>query len=182
MTRIALLSTFSALVIAACGGSSVVNDDAGGDGAITDATADVAKSDAGCVASPTQGAACAPGDQACAPGGCCAGFIWSCNGKTWSKQGVGCPCVTPDAGSFACGPNGLTCNAGTQFCQDQAGGVPIPDSGGMVSHSWTCEPLTGLCQDGPTCACVKAIGACMQTGVSTCQESGREITIHCWGQ
>ncbi len=164
------LFPFAVIVAVGCSGSPSNVGDAGGDG--------------GCIP-PTEGAPCTTSEVACQPPGdiCCVGYSWMCQNGVWTKAGVGCACqvdasVKYDAGPFACG--GTTCNSGSQMCIDQAPGIMGPD-GSTLPDSFSCANIPAACAATPTCACVTTHGACI-TGVSSCDETNGQITVHCMGQ
>jgi len=167
-----LMASFSALAVTiACGGNGTTISDAGSDGAA-------------CI-TPVEGASCSPNDTACEPPGdvCCIGYAWICQNGAWTKASVGCACLTDSGGGggpFACGPS-TTCSSGSRYCVDQAPGIALPD-GGTPPDSYSCDALPPACQTNPTCACVKANGACSPTAVASCDESSGQVTVHCMGE
>jgi hypothetical protein len=109
------------VVFPGCGGSVANSSDGGGrdDGAGVEDTGrhgsgdagadsgpsgDASVPDGGCVANPTEGAACAPSEQACQMGDpCCIGYVWECSSTThtWTKDGLGCACQIDAGGKDA---------------------------------------------------------------------------------
>lgn len=176
--RRALLS-FSAVValLAACGGVGSPGDGDGGD-------AGLQRGDGGCVY-PVMGAACGKSDVPCDKGNLCCDGAWTCDtasGK-WTKLYGGCACLPPDAGwdagPFTCGPT-ATCTA-SQVCEDHPPGIAYAD-GGAPPHWYQCTAVPAACADYPTCACVKAAGACSPSQVASCDDANGHVTVHCLGQ
>lgn len=171
---LALFASLAASFASACGGTSSPD------------TTPPPTGDGGCVQA-TQGASCKPSDVACGTGGdvCCTGFFACMSGK-WVQEYPGCACMVDfdagkdaapaDAGPFTCGPS-LTCMPGS-YCVDQPPGVAF--DGGPPPDYFSCDPIPAACAATPTCACVKANGAC-PTSVVSCDESGGHVTVHCLG-
>jgi len=124
--------------------------------------------DAGCVASPTAGAACEPGIPACTLDGPCSP-IWTCDtgSHTWEEAVpncfVGTPvCETPTPGG--------ACDPGVPICPE------VPEAGCIVM--WTCDSATKrwdeLIADAGCDADAgrPADGAALQDGASRDGESG----------
>ncbi len=140
------------------------------------------RGDGGCFY-PQKGASCSMGDVSCIQGSPCCEGEWVCQSGKWNLLQAGCACggldAAPpadsgyDAGPFSCG--GASCTA-SQYCVDQAPGIAD------ASDSLTCTNLPPACASTPTCACVKANGACQQTAVSSCDEMSGHVTVHCMGQ
>lgn len=161
---------FVAFVVVACGTS---NTD--GDGGT------LIRGDGGCFY-PKEGALCNSSDVSCIQGNPCCDGKWQCTNGKWTLLMFGCACQMADAapvdsgfdaGPFACG--GQTCSP-SQYCEDRGPGIA------EASDSFSCVSIPTACAATPTCACLKANGACMPTMVTQCTENAGHVTVNCLGE
>jgi hypothetical protein len=112
---------------------------------------------------------------------CCIGYVWSCDSTshTWVQLGLGCACVSDDAGAgpFACGSE--TC-AGNRICTSTDPGV-APADGAVLTPFYACADVPAACASNPTCDCVKAnIGPSCYAYDCTTDANGH-VTVRCMG-
>jgi hypothetical protein len=139
-------------VAAACGGTTIVDSDAGpGD----DASPGPDGSSSECFGPQVMCSVCDQSSLAeCVDGG------WICPVHSCPID-AGRDTSLPDAG-IACGPT-LVCDGATEYCRHVEGGPPPPPDASVIG-SYSCDPIPAACEPSPTCACIEANGACTCTG------------------
>jgi len=175
-----LVATSSVLALG-CGGTVFSPTDGSGDGGAGDSgkpppadaqvkdtghSPDTSTSDGGCIANPTLGGACTPGEQACQVGNpCCIGYVWECSTSTstWIQLGVGCSCqVQPDAST----------EVPTNHRPDdsQCAGVPAAGTCSIDIMMAACSQ-DSQCTAGTNGRCIESMGGALYCSCSydTCQ-------------
>jgi hypothetical protein len=85
-------------------------------------------------------------------GGCSGAVQCACGNAVCAQGSWHCPSCPSDGGSFACGPNGVTCSPST-YCVEFPEGPPNSQfDGSPPVFLYYCDN-TG-CSSTPTCACV----------------------------
>jgi hypothetical protein len=123
-------------------------------------------------------------------GVCVVGGITYAEGSSWSEGCNACGCASATVsctanvcdldggqlgGRFSCGPKGLTCLSGSEFCYNVQGGVPDPDGG--VRSEFLCKQLPNPCKGAAaSCACVKANSA---SCVTMCSADISNVSVVC---
>jgi hypothetical protein len=157
--------------VTGCGGATVpdIGPGAGNDGGSGSSDA---SNGADACAGPVPAIAC---ECPCGGGSTpleCTDGRWACGAcPLLCIQDAGPP-PPSDAGHFACGPDGVTCNANKQYCESASGGAQPLDGG--TATTYTCRPLPSDCHGVSSCACVKN-----STAGCFCNESSGQVTVTC---
>jgi hypothetical protein len=173
-----LVAALLAAPLLACSGSLETLAGDGGPGGTGDAggrpdggVVDGGWNDSGCPP-PAPMPACSDGCGGVLPGPSCVDGRWQCPQPPEIECQV--DAGTLDA-SFACGA-ALTCNAATQYCQNDNGGVPLLDGGS--NSSWACQSFPATCDGGAphSCGCLVPVST---SGCFCNAADGGAVTVTC---